>query len=94
MLTKEAERNYYHDNYIKYVDSTGAIMAWDVLILIYLPILVLSVHKFTKKINMGIVGFYLCLIWLPRWISSLVFLGGNPELNTAMKDSLPYYKNQ
>ena len=68
-----------HENYLKYVDSINSIMAWNVLLLLYMPILVTSTYKSPKKCNIAFLAFYFLLIWLPRWIASIVFLEGEPN---------------
>ena len=72
------EKDHYYENYGKYVSSLDSIMAWNVFLIIFMPILIASTYKCGKKCNLALLVFYFLLIWLPRWIASIVYLEGEP----------------
>jgi hypothetical protein len=55
------------------------IVAFDVLLLLFIPLLLFSVFKFYTKGNLIIIGL-VTLIAIGTWVSGIMFLGGEGDL--------------
>ncbi|KRX05740.1 hypothetical protein PPERSA_09880 [Pseudocohnilembus persalinus] len=84
----EDERDIINDQHGNYLPSLRATIAWDVFILIFVPIYTyltwwLTNGKCTLKI-MHIV-YFVC-IWFPRVVIGLVYIHGSPDLKKDYND--------
>ena len=79
-LRSENDKQYLIDNHSKYVDSINVIMAWNVFIILFLPLIIWSTYSAGKTCNVVALILYIILIWFPRWVGCLVFLEGDKGL--------------
>lgn len=71
--------NYLKDHHKVYLQSMNSIMAFNVFFLIYILPLIYGAYNFQKKNFMCLMITFFVIIWLPRWISSIVFLEGDDD---------------
>lgn len=84
------------ENYLAYIISQRMLVSFDVLCLLFLPLLIFSVFKFYTKGNLIIIVINSIFQGM-RWISALIFEAGESQLkknwNTLLEVS-EYGNNQ